>query len=324
MTFVEPGGCVAVTGATGFVGQTLVEHLVASGFEVIGISDHPEPAPRISRLLRQYICADLTNGWPDMRPIHGLVHLAGLAAVQPSFGRPQDYLNINSSIVTHMFEHALRAGWAGRALIVSSGAVYGSVTASDQPGFVESSPTAATSPYVVSKLLVEIQAEYYGRQGIDAMVVRPFNHIGPGQGPGFIVPDLKAKVVDWQPGTAVTVGNLDSSRDYTDVRDIVRAYRLLLEKCDPRHRTYNVCSGSAHSGHEVLEAVCTALGRPIPPTKVVADRAIDPHVITGNAQRLRLETGWEPTITLQQSIRDFVNSEPSHSESPCQDLPIPR
>jgi len=324
MTFVEPGDCIAVTGATGFVGQALVEHLVASGYEVIGISEHPTPPQRISQLLSQYVCADLTRGWPDMAPIHGLVHLAGLAAVQPSFERPQDYLNINSSMVTHLFEHALRTGWAGRALIVSSGAVYGSVTESDQQGFVESSPTAATSPYVVSKLLVEIQAEYYWRQGIDAMVVRPFNHIGPGQGPGFIVPDLKAKVVDWQPGTAVTVGNLDSSRDYSDVRDIVRAYRLLLENREPNHTTYNVCSGSAHSGREVLEAVCTALGRSVPPTKVAVDRAIDPHAITGNARRLRLETGWKPTITLQQSIRDFVNSEPSRPESPCQDLPIPR
>ena len=309
MTYVERGDRIAVTGATGFVGQTLVRHLADSGFRVIGISERQDPPPGLARWLDEYVCADLTRGWPDIGNFEGLVHLAGLAAVKGSFDRPQDYLNVNSSMVTEIFQHLLQATWRGRAIVVSSGAVYGSENPAIQSAFDENSPVAATSPYVVSKLLIEIQAEYYRRQGIEALVVRPFNHIGPGQGTGFIVPDLASKVIAGQPGSAsIAVGNLDSSRDYTDVRDIVRAYSLLLELRDPSFATYNVCSGSARSGWEVLEAVCTALGRPIPPTKVIADRPIDPEVITGSSERLRIETGWEPTITFQQSISDFVHS----------------
>jgi GDP-4-dehydro-6-deoxy-D-mannose reductase len=164
----------------------------------------------------------------------------------------------------------------------------------------------ATSPYVVSKLLIERQTEYYRRRGIDAVVVRPFNHIGPGQGPGFIVPDLAGKILEWDSGGELPVGNLNSARDYTDVSDIVSAYALLLENQQLLFTTYNICSGTAHTGWEVLEAVCLALGRPIPPTQVVAERAVDPSVITGNADRLKIETGWSPQITLQQSVDSFV------------------
>ncbi|MFM8855792.1 MAG: NAD-dependent epimerase/dehydratase family protein [Actinomycetota bacterium] len=306
MTQVGYGNTIAVTGATGFVGQALVENLSAAGYGVIGISERPEPPSRISGLLKEYVRADLTRGWPTTGPFNGVVHLAGLAAVQPSFDHPQDYLNTNSSMVTHFFEHALRHAWNGRTLIVSSGAVYG--TACSDSGFTEESPVVATSPYVVSKLLVETQVEYYRRRGVEALVVRPFNHIGPGQGPGFVVPDLAHQVASAQRGGDLAVGNLHSARDYTDVRDIARAYRLLLELPNPRESTYNVCSGHAHTGWQVLDAVCEALGREVPPTRVTDSRAIDPEVITGSAARLRLETGWVPTYMFAESISDFVSS----------------
>jgi GDP-4-dehydro-6-deoxy-D-mannose reductase len=305
MSSLQPGDRIAVTGATGFVGQALVEHLAFSGYEVVGISERRDPPEAIGDFLHDYICADLTQGWPDSGHIQGVVHLAGLAAVGPSFERPQDYLTINSSMVTYLFEHALRQGCIGRVIIVSSGAVYGG-TQPNVIGFTESSTVASTSPYVVSKLLVENQTEYYRRRGVEALVVRPFNHIGPGQRSGFIVPDLVGKVAEWQPGTSISAGNLDSARDYTDVRDIVRAYRLLLEVLNPLHTTYNVCTGSARTGWEVLAAVCSALGRGIPPTVVEARRAIDPSVITGSADRLAAETGWRPAIGLEKSIEDFI------------------
>jgi GDP-4-dehydro-6-deoxy-D-mannose reductase len=304
MTFVQPGDRIAVTGASGFVGQTLVEHLAISGYEVVGISEPREPPPRISNSLYEYHDADLAHAWPKTAPVKGIVHLAGLAAVGPSFERPQDYINTNSAMVTHLFEHVLRQGWKGRAIIVSSGAVYGST--GDSKGLTEYSPSLATSPYVVSKLLIEQQTEYYRQRGLDALVARPFNHIGPGQRTGFIVPDLATKVREWQPDTTLAVKNLDSARDYTDVRDIVGAYEVLLEQPQPRHTTYNVCSGYSHSGWEVLKAVCTALGKEIPPVEITDHRAIDPSVITGSAERLKFEMGWEPTIEFQTSIDDFV------------------
>jgi GDP-4-dehydro-6-deoxy-D-mannose reductase len=304
MTHVWPGDRVGVTGATGFVGQVLVEHLASCGYEVVGISVSKEPPPRLVGYLADYHSVDMTRESPILEGLDGLVHLAGLSAVGPSFERPQEYIVANSAMLTNLFERAIAEDWRGRALIVSSGAVYGG--GQTDLGFTEDSALSATSPYVVSKLLVERQTEYYGRRGIDSFVVRPFNHIGPGQQPGFIVPDLAAKVADWQPGTELLVGNLDSARDYTDVRDIVAAYHALLELPEPRYGTYNVCSGATRSGWEILEAVCTAFGKPVPATVSRNQRAIDPNVIAGNADRLTVETGWEPTIKLQTSIDEFV------------------
>jgi GDP-4-dehydro-6-deoxy-D-mannose reductase len=271
---------------------------------VVGISERPDPPFGVGQALYDYHCADLSHEWPNVGPFKAIVHLAGLAAVGPSFDHPQRYIDKNSAMVTHFFEYALRQNWSGRAVIVSSGAVYGGTT--DGAGFTEGSPLRATSPYVVSKLLVENQTEYYRRRGIDALVVRPFNHIGPGQRAGFIVADLAAKLRDWTPGAPLPVGNLDSARDYTDVRDIVCAYRTLLERRDPQHGTYNVCSGAARSGWQILDALCRALGTPVPPTVATDCRAIDPSVVTGDARRLQHETGWSPVITLQTSIEDFV------------------
>lgn len=307
MTFARPGDRIAVSGATGFVGQTLVSRLSADGYQVVGISERPEPPPGVAPFLDDYCAADLTAGWPDLGRVDGIIHLAGLAAVGPSFDHPQDYLATNSVMVTHLFEWALAEQWNGRALIVSSGAVYGGEL--DEPSFTEESPVVATSPYVVSKLLVELQTEYYRRRGIDAVVVRPFNHIGPGQRPGFIVPDLAARLAEWQPGSALAVGNLDSARDYTDVRDIAVAYRMLLELPAPQYGTYNVCSGASRSGWEILAAVCAALDKPVPPTTATTQRSIDPSVIVGSAERLAAETGWRTTVDLDTSIRDFVASE---------------
>ena len=279
---------VVVTGAEGFVGPHVVRTLQAAGHEVVPLTfrDH-----------------DLTVSWPDVGPVDGIVHLAGLSAVGPSFDDPQRYIDVNSTMVTHLFEALVAADAKTRVLVVSSGAVYGS---GEGRPIDEHTRLDITSPYVVSKLLVETQVAYYRRRGIDALVARPFNHIGPGQGPGFIVPDLAARLRALPDGDELTTGNLDASRDYTDVRDVARAYLALLELPDPRHGIYNVASGTPHTGHDVLAALCQALGRDVPPTRQERTRAVDPTAVTGNATRLREDTGWHPEIPFDQSIHDFV------------------
>lgn len=312
MTSISPGARVVVTGATGFVGKTLVEHLANSGYLVVGVSERENPPQELSAHLAEYRKADLTSGWPDVGPFDGLVHLAGLAAVGPSFSQPQQYISSNSSMVTHIFEHALKSGWNGRALIISSGAVYGHAVGDLVS---EEARLEATSPYVVSKILIEVQTEYYRRQGIDAIIARPFNHIGPGQRPGFIVPDLAEKVRKLENKQILKAGNLDSSRDYTDVRDIVDAYRLLLQLPNPKNRVYNVCGGQQRSGWQVLEAICSRLETPVPHVDISGDRLIDPTSIAGDSARLRGETDWGPTIDFQTSINDFLSASDSTQHS---------
>lgn len=304
MSAVRPGATVAVTGATGFVGVALVRELAGSGYRVVGVSERPKPPDAIRDALSLYVATDLTSAWPAITGLDAIVHLAGLAAVGPSFADPQRYIEYNSGMATNMFEYALESGWHGRIVVVSSGAVYD--TSNSRTPLSEDAACAATSPYVVSKLLLENQTEYYCRLGVDAVVARPFNHIGPGQSPGFIVPDLTAAVLRSVPGEQIGVGNLNTARDYTDVRDVARAYRLLLEHGHLRHGTYNVCSGTALHGWDVLGKICDVLECTVPPVEASIDRAIDASFTVGSSDRLRREVGWRPTISVRQSIADFV------------------
>lgn len=296
---------LVVTGAGGFVGRHLVRLATDAGHRVWAIGRESRPPAELVESGSRYIGADLVDGWPLSEPVDAVVHLAGLAAVGPSFGAPQRYIGVNSSIMTAMCEALLVHSPRARVVVVSSGSVY---RPSDEP-LTEDDVTLAGSPYAVSKLLVERQAEYYGERGLDTLVARPFNHIGPGQGAGFLVPDLTAALRGLPAGDALAVGNLDTARDYTDVRDVARAYLLLALASAHRHRLYNVASGVAHSGRDVLAVIADELGRPMPQTSVDPSRLRpgDPLRITGSPARLQSEFGWAPSIDWQASIRASVS-----------------
>jgi GDP-4-dehydro-6-deoxy-D-mannose reductase len=288
---------VAVSGANGFVGQHLVRDLVTHGHQVVGTSKGPV-APAIEELLDDYVDRDLAEGWLD-QDADAVVHLAGLAAVGPSFAEPQAYIEGNSAPVTHLCESLLRTGRPTRVVVISTGAVYA-------PGVAlrEDAATQPTSPYAVSKLLVETQCAYYRRRGLDVTVARPFNHMGPGQGLGFLLPDLVAGLV----GGKLTVGDLGTRRDYTDVRDIVRAYRLALEADRFDAPLLNVCSARTWSGREVLELVARELA--IEEPHVIVDgarlRPDDPREISGDNSLIDDVLGWRPEISLEITVRDTV------------------
>lgn len=304
------GTRVVVTGVNGFVGRHLVAELKDHGYDVVGIGHEAEPAVEH---LADYVAQDLVHGWPGNLDAGAVVHLAGLSAVGPSFEQPQRYLEQNSAMVTHLGEALIRTRSAARVLVVSSGAVYD--PHQDLP-LTEESRIRPTSPYVVSKLLVEQQVAYYATRGLDAVVARPFNHIGPGQGPGFLVPDLY-DAVRRAAGTdgVLRVGDLDTRRDYTDVRDVVRAYRLLLEADALGDRLFNVCSGRSWSGRELLHFVLEAKG--IDRLAVEVDparlRPGDPREVVGSSARLTADVGWAPEINIPTSVRDFVSSRRSSS-----------
>jgi GDP-4-dehydro-6-deoxy-D-mannose reductase len=288
---------VVVSGVNGFVGQHLVHELIARDYEVMGVSKGPA-VPALATVLADYVDCDLAEAWPDV-DADAVVHLAGLSAVGPSFGDPQGYLQGNSAPVTRLCEGLLHAGRSPRLVVVSTGAVY-----APGVGIDEASPTQPTSPYAVSKLLVETQCAYYRRRGLDVTVMRPFNHIGPGQQSGFLLPDLIAAVTSGE----VTAGNLETKRDYTDVRDVVRAYRLALEADSVGAPLLNVCSARSVSGTTLLGLVARELGVDEP--EVVVDparlRPDDPAEIRGDNTLIGQVLGWRPELDLEVTVRDTV------------------
>lgn len=296
-----------VTGVDGFVGRHVARLGASAGWSITGISRADRPDRSLSPFLDRYICADLTQSWPSGLPHDApVIHLAGLSAVGPSFVTPQRYLDQNSAMTTHLCEARLSSGSGAPIIGVSTGAVY--AADADESMHRETDRLEFTSPYVVSKVLVENQLAYYRRRGVSTVVVRPFNHIGPGQRTGFLVPDLLARLKRISPGAELSVGNLKSRRDYTDVRDVARAYLALASTPSLTDSLFNVASGSSRSGEEILGLLCGALEIAVPPVVVDVDRVRpdDPAVITGDASRLREAVGWAPSIPLEQTIEDIV------------------
>jgi GDP-4-dehydro-6-deoxy-D-mannose reductase len=299
---------VIVTGVNGFVGQHLAKELSENGITVIGIGGS-QGSHQQSPYVSSYVELDLTDPEQakqiDYSGVEGVVHLAGLAAVGPSFDDPMLYFNVNVGIEVNLFEVALAQKASPRFLVISSSSLYD--PKADLP-ITETSPIDPSSPYAVSKIGQEQMALYYENRGFDAIIARPFNHIGPGQGPGFIVPDIAQQLIAVEKGEAkeILVGNLDAQRDYTDVRDIVRAYRLLLEK-GKSGEIYNICSGKALSGHEILEGLLKAAGTEAEVRQDQAKmRPSDNPVIYGKHDKLTQDTGWQTQVSLDDTFKDVI------------------
>jgi GDP-4-dehydro-6-deoxy-D-mannose reductase len=302
-------GKVIVTGANGFVGNHLVTELSEFGYIVIGVGGPKLPGMSDPEGLSEYVVADLSKPEEVARlnfaGVTGIIHLAGLAAVGPSFDQPLQYVTINIGLQVNLLEEATKQGVKPKCIIVSSGTLYD--PAAPMP-LTETSTVLANSPYAVSKFGQEQMGHYYTTRGFEIIVARPFNHIGTDQNLGFVVPDLTKQVVDVERGVAdrVLVGNLEARRDYTDVRDIVRAYRLLLEK-GKSGETYNICSGTSRSGQEMLDMILAQADTQV---RVEQDparmRPSDTPDIYGSHQKLTTDTGWEPQIPLETTIADVI------------------
>jgi GDP-4-dehydro-6-deoxy-D-mannose reductase len=205
----------------------------------------------------------------------------------------------------NVHNHAKETGFKGRIINVSTGALYDPT----QPlPLEEKSRTASNSPYAVGKLSAEAVALYFRGRGIDTVTARPFNHIGPGQGRGFLLPDLYAQLHEAESGDTIRVGNLDTRRDYTDVRDIARAYSDLVEAEKLNYSLYNVCSDKSISGFQILDIIRKVAGLEdinalVDPSKLRPNEIMD---IRGDYSRLYNDTGWTPSVSLEETIADFV------------------
>jgi GDP-4-dehydro-6-deoxy-D-mannose reductase len=289
-----------VTGGLGFVGRHLVEHLRASGDDVT-VVDHQGPHP-VDILDGASVRAAIGDARPD-----AVYHLAGWADVGASWTNPAGVLRSNAEGTLHVLE-AARAAGVHRVLSVASADVYGMVTEADLP-LTEASPVRPTSPYAASKVAADALAhQAFLGHGLGVIRVRPFNHVGPGQSENFVAPALAARIARAERDSLdeIPVGNLTPRRDVTDVRDVARAYRLLVERGAPGE-VYNVCSGRDLAIQELADHLVGLAKRPIALVRDPSlERPVDLPVLRGDASKLQAATGWAPEIPIEQSLVDLL------------------
>lgn len=307
---------IVVTGVNGFVGKHLARELYSRELEVVGLGNHePEADPEISDFLGSYVQCDITHpdevSKLDLSKVDCVVNLAGLAAVGASFDNPELYMRVNVGVLAVLGEELLKQSPNARMIAVSTGALYD--PNQEMPLNESSKIMGAGSPYALSKLAMEDTAKDLRKKGLNCVVVRPFNHIGPGQGLGFLIPDLvdKLRQAD-KDNPTITVGNIKTVRDYTDVRDIVKAYASLATTKTLQHDLYNVCSGVGLSGEDIIRALCVGLNIDFSKLQIDVDRSLirpsDSSKIIGDNKLLQQDTGWAPSISIESTLKDIIDS----------------
>ncbi len=305
---------VLITGVNGFVGKHLARELKKSGDEVIGIGREAQPPAEIEGLLANYWACDLMDAAAiaklPLEGIDGVISLAGLARVGDSFTDPEKYTAVNVGVLTNLLQTLAGKKLKPRVLAISTSTLYDPTQ--PLPITEDSKLAKDISPYAKSKLLMEQAAEDFKSSGLKIVIIRPFNHIGPGQEPGFLVPDLFAKLETAKAtGQPIKVGNLSTKRDYTDVRDVVRAYAGLVVADSLDYDLYNIGSGKSVSGEKILNLLLEKTGG-IGKIKVEVDKSLirpnDIPDLYGSYQRLYKETGWQPQIPLEKTLEDFIKA----------------
>ena len=287
-----------VTGAAGFVGRHLVDHLRVSGDDVVAVDRHDGPDLLDPQALRAFV-ADTA---PD-----ATYHLAGWSDVGGSWREPLAAFHANADGTLNLLQACVAAG-VPRVLSVSSADVYGKVSLAELP-IDEDAPLRPVTPYAASK----VAADFLGLQaflgyGLDVLRVRAFNHLGPGQTNRFVAPAIAERVAynELDGSEVVPVGNLSPRRDFTDVRDVVRAYRLLIEHGEPGE-AYNVCSGSDLAISELADRLLSLAGRPM---RLEEDpdlqRPVEVPVLRGDPTKVHKATGWQPEIPLDETLADLL------------------
>jgi GDP-4-dehydro-6-deoxy-D-mannose reductase len=287
-----------ITGARGFVGPWLTRHLASKGDEIAaaGADFDVTDSDAVQDALQQ--------SRPEV-----VYHLAAYSNVAGSWNEPTSAFHTNAVGTSVLLEAIRSISPAPTLLLVSSAEVYGAVHPSELP-ITEDAPLTPVSPYAASKAA----AEMLGIQaavgfGLPVIRVRPFNHIGPGQSADFVVSALAKRIVQAQrAGTRVIpVGNLSARRDFTDVRDVVRAYRLLAVR-GQAGKAYNVCSGTSIEIASVARELIRLAGSEVTLERDESlFRKVDVAELRGDPSRLHEETGWEPTVTLERSLTDILD-----------------
>jgi GDP-4-dehydro-6-deoxy-D-mannose reductase len=307
-----------ITGILGFAGRHLTEYLQGRGDEVAGI-DNGDP-DEIATFSKSHNNIKIYVG--DLRDEHMLtkaikqfgpdtiVHLAAQSSVRMSFENPLETFSVNIIGTLVLFETISKMEFPIKTLAITSSEVYGRLTPEECP-VTEEHPLKPVNPYAVSKATVDLMAyQYWKAFGMPIYMVRAFSHSGPYQKTVAVLSDWAMQVAKIDLGISqpvIKVGNLDVVRDYSDVRDVVRAYVALVEKGKPGE-PYNVCSGI---GYQLSDLLAQIKGFSSKKIDVIIDqsrmRPVDIPLLVGSNEKIRRDTGWNVTIPIDRTLRDTFN-----------------
>ena len=305
-----------ITGVDGFVGGHLAKYLAGKKDTTIaGTTWLPtDQYPHLANLEVQLHQLDLTDEKATTQLIEAtspdhIYHLAGQSFVPESFEHPWETLRNNIQAQLNILQTIATLTLKTRVLVVGTAEVYGPILPDEVPTN-ERQPLHPTSPYGVSKVTQDMLGlQYFYSHRVAAIRVRPFNQIGPGQSRRFVVPAFASQIAEIEKGIQepiIKVGNLAARRDFTDVRDMVRAYHLLMQRGEPGE-VYNIGSGQAYSIQEILDML---LGMTEIPIKVQVDpdrfRPVEIPIMQSDNSKMQAATGWQPTIAMEQSLADIL------------------
>ena len=300
---------ILVTGAAGFVARYLVPELASHGHDAFAT----DIAPKADGIGVPYVRCDLCDANETktlvsrIRP-DACIHLAGVTSIPEAAANPGRLYAINIGGTINVLEALSSLDSGASVLFVSTAQVYGCTPRPDPSPVDESAETFPASPYAISKVAGEAATRAYGRyRGLRAFVARPSNHTGPGQTARFVVPSLvgQAKAILRGERRAFAAGDTASGRDFSDVRDIVSAYRAILEHGDPG-TTYNICAGTRMTIAKLIEAVKSAAGIDAPVETVAG--LVRPTDFSRVLDTSRVRAlGWSPTHSLADTLRDMMD-----------------
>jgi GDP-4-dehydro-6-deoxy-D-mannose reductase len=304
-----------ITGIGGFAGSHLADYLLAeTDWQIVGavLNDCDIPLHLQDRVTcnvadlqdPEAVSRLLAEAAPDV-----IFHLAALAKVDSSWRTPWPVLQNNIRSQLNMLQVLVDSGARPRMMVVGSNEEYGLVQPEELP-LTENSPLRPNNPYGVSKVTQDMLGlQYFLSHRLPIIRVRPFNHIGPRQAPGFVAPDFASQIAKAEAGLCpprMQVGNLEAQRDFTDVRDMVRAYHLAITQGVPGE-VYNLGSGQPHSVQELLDVLLSYSRVKITvETDTSRLRPSDVPVVCCDASKFRTLTGWEPAISFEISLRDVL------------------
>lgn len=306
-----------ITGIAGFAGSHLAEELVREGWEVYGIERHGAVMSNLTDLIDRVRVEEcdilsskdvvylISKHKPD-----AIFHLAGTSFVPDTQNAPQMAFEINVKGSLNMLEETRENAPDAGLILISSAEVYGSAATTRMP-LTEDNKLRPVNIYALTKVCAEEISFYYHRvRGVNCVVLRPFNHIGPGQRPSFVTSAFALQIARIETGKQepiLEVGNLEATRDFTDVRDMVRAYRMALEYCEAAI-PYNICSGKAYQIKEILDKLLAFSDAEIEirqaPERL---RASEVPLFQGDHTRFTRATGWEPTFSIDETLKTILD-----------------